>query len=418
MFPSTVQHAKLRSDCSTAVLHGRRSQESVRVLGGTAFRAPSHLQCSLMGADARQRDAGDVDSHRPGTRVITGTLLHPCGLEATTARELLAVLPKHYELLTVCAKIELMNNNEKIMPWRSLSFTGKSCLFFVAALFLLFAPAARTANTGDVRITFVHWQRSLQPGEVVFIEARSSQPLKSMQVEAFKRKFPAFGEPNGMAWAALVGIDLGTAAGRHGMVLRGAGMDGKDVTATGSLLVKSKSFPSRRLMVEEKYVIPPANEMSRIEDESKRVNAIFGAITPAKIWNGSFRAPVPGSAISAFGKRNVYNGEPRNPHSGVDFRGASGTPIRAPNAGRVALASSLYFSGNTIILDHGLGLYSYLAHLSEFSVREGDLVEGGDIIGKVGATGRVTGPHLHWTVRLATALVDPLSLIGILKAPQ
>jgi murein DD-endopeptidase MepM/ murein hydrolase activator NlpD len=328
------------------------------------------------------------------------------------------VLPKHYELPTLCAKIEPMNITEKIMPCRSLSFAGKSCLFYGVVLFLLFTPVTRTADTGDVRITYIHRQRSLQPGEVVFIEARSSRPLKSLKVEAFKRIFPAFSETDRMVWTALVGIDLGTAVGRHEMVLKGAGMDGKDVTATGNLLVKTKSFPSRRLMVEEKYVTPPAGEMSRIEAESKRVNAIFGSITPVKIWNGSFHVPVPGPAISAFGKRNIYNGEPRNPHSGVDFRGASGTPVRAPSAGRVALASLLYFSGNTIILDHGLGLYSYLAHLSEFSVKEGDLVEGGDIIGRVGATGRVTGPHLHWTVRLVTALVDPLSLISVLKAPQ
>ena len=253
-----------------------------------------------------------------------------------------------------------------------LSLSGKSCSCFVAAFFLLFAPAARTADTKEAAITFVHRQRSLQPGEVVLIEARSSQPLKSMQVEAFKRRFPAFGETNGLAWIALIGIDLGTATGRHEMVLKGTSMDGKDVTVRGTLLVKAKSFPSRQLVVEEKYVTPPEREMPRIEAESKRVNAIFAAIAPVKIWSGSFHVPVPGQAISAFGKRNIYNGEPRSPHSGVDFSGASGTPIRAPNAGRVALAASLYFSGNTIILDHGLGLYSYLAHLSEFSVKEGD----------------------------------------------
>jgi murein DD-endopeptidase MepM/ murein hydrolase activator NlpD len=119
--------------------------------------------------------------------------------------------------------------------------------------------------------------------------------------------------------------------------------------------------------------------------------------------------------ISAFGKRTVYNGQPRSPHTGVDFRGAVGTPIRSPNAGRVVLAENIYYSGNTVILDHGLGLYSYFGHMSAFSVKSGDHVETGAIIGKVGATGRATGPHLHWTVRLIMARVDPLSLVKILS---
>jgi murein DD-endopeptidase MepM/ murein hydrolase activator NlpD len=191
-------------------------------------------------------------------------------------------------------------------------------------------------------------------------------------------------------------------------------MDGSSVAARKSINVIAKKFPSRSLSVDEKYVTPPAEVLARIDEEREKVNAIFASVTPEKFWIGLFRIPVPGKVISAFGKRNIYNGKPRSPHSGADFKGAAGTPIRAPNAARVVLAEDLYYSGNTLILDHGLGLYSYLAHLSEFSVKKGDQVEPGDLIGKVGATGRVTGPHLHWTVRLIMARVDPLSLVNIL----
>ena len=104
----------------------------------------------------------------------------------------------------------------------------------------------------------------------------------------------------------------------------------------------------------------------------------------------------------------------RNPHGGADFLSPAGTPIRAPNAGRIAVARSLYFSGNTVIIDHGLGLFSTLAHLSAIDVHEGELVAPGQRIGLVGATGRVTGPHLHWAVRAADARVDPLSLLAVL----
>jgi murein DD-endopeptidase MepM/ murein hydrolase activator NlpD len=110
----------------------------------------------------------------------------------------------------------------------------------------------------------------------------------------------------------------------------------------------------------------------------------------------------------------VFNGQPRNPHSGADFLSPSGTPIHAPNAGRVMLARELYFSGNTVVIDHGLGLFSLLAHLSAIDVHEGDRVAADQVVGRVGATGRVTGPHLHWAVRAGAARVDPLSVLALL----
>jgi murein DD-endopeptidase MepM/ murein hydrolase activator NlpD len=121
------------------------------------------------------------------------------------------------------------------------------------------------------------------------------------------------------------------------------------------------------------------------------------------------------SVISGFGVRSIYNGEPRAPHNGADFASPLGTPVSAPGGGRVVLAESLYFTGRTVVIDHGLGLVSLLAHLSRIDVREGTDVVTGAQIGLVGATGRVTGPHLHWTVRLQGARVDPLSLIAVLE---
>ena len=128
--------------------------------------------------------------------------------------------------------------------------------------------------------------------------------------------------------------------------------------------------------------------------------------------------PVPHDANSAFGTRSIFNGKPRNAHGGADFLSPGGTPVHAPNAGRVAIARSLYFSGNTVVIDHGLGLFSTLAHLSVIEVLEGDPVSAGQVVGLVGATGRVTGAHLHWAVRASGARVDPLSLLALLGSPQ
>ena len=127
--------------------------------------------------------------------------------------------------------------------------------------------------------------------------------------------------------------------------------------------------------------------------------------------------PVPQEANSAFGTRSIFNGKPRNAHGGADFLSPAGTPIQAPNAGRIAIARNLYYSGNTVIIDHGLGLFSMLAHLSAIDVHEGDRVTAGQLLGRVGATGRVTGPHLHWAIRASGARVDPLSLLAVLGPP-
>ena len=181
-----------------------------------------------------------------------------------------------------------------------------------------------------------------------------------------------------------------------------------------TLSVRSKEFATRRLTVAPEYVSPPEHVLARIQRESQRTAEIFRTQTPERRWQGAFLAPVPGKATSSFGRRSVFNDQPRSPHSGADFRASEGTPVKAPNAGTVVLASDLYFSGNCVILDHGLGLYSFFAHLSGFAVAEGDVVAPGDVVGYVGATGRVTGPHLHWTVRLNTSRVDPLSLMAVL----
>jgi len=154
--------------------------------------------------------------------------------------------------------------------------------------------------------------------------------------------------------------------------------------------------------------------LERIREESERLRRIFASVTPERLWRGAFVAPVPGSPSSSFGSRSVLNGQPRSPHSGADFHAPTGTPVKAPNAGKVALAADLYYSGNTVIIDHGFGLYSLFGHLSGFMAKEGEEVPGRKVIGYVGATGRSTGPHLHWAVRLSATRVDPLSLIAVL----
>jgi murein DD-endopeptidase MepM/ murein hydrolase activator NlpD len=272
------------------------------------------------------------------------------------------------------------------------------------------AATAVGVQADGLRIT--HWARSLQPGEVVLLKLDSELPLTSAEARFLDRTFPLF-EERPDRWFGLVGIDLEAKPGRAALRVVGQG-SGATVQNTVTLIVQPKDFPVRRLQVEDRYVSPPPEVQARIEEEARLVASIFARQEPQRWWEGSFLKPVPGPALSSFGKRSVFNGRPRSPHSGTDFKAAAGTPVQAPNGGRVALARELYFAGNTVILDHGGGLYSYFAHLSKFAVAEGQDVRRGEVVGAVGATGRVTGPHLHWTARLCGTRVDPVSLMAAL----
>lgn len=243
----------------------------------------------------------------------------------------------------------------------------------------------------------------------------SRKPIRTVSGNAFGKTIPFYESRNPRLWQGLIGIDLDTRPGRYSVHLRGTPLEGAPFDMSYTLEIRDKRFATRRLTVDERFVTPPAEAQERIGRESKRVEEIFAGVTPQRMWQGLFAAPVPGQAGSSFGRRSVLNGKPRSPHTGTDFTADTGTPIGAPNSGKVVLAADLYFSGNTVIIDHGMGLYSFLAHMSQFSVREGEEVKAGQIVGRVGATGRATGPHLHWSVRLAGARVDPLSLIAALE---
>ncbi len=251
-----------------------------------------------------------------------------------------------------------------------------------------------------------------RPGDKVVITNPTTPPAMAVRVGAFERELLPFAV-DATRSRVLVGIDLETTPGIHSVEIE-AGEPPAVEQVTYPVRVTARKFRTRTLTVDEAFVNPSAGAMERIARETAALNALWAAPHQAKLWEGPFVRPVNDPANSAFGTRTVLNGQPRSPHSGADFSSDAGTPIKAPNAGRVVLAGDRYFTGNTVMIDHGLALFSLFAHLSETSVREGDIVGRGDVIGKVGATGRVTGPHLHWSVRANGARVDPLSLLSVL----
>jgi murein DD-endopeptidase MepM/ murein hydrolase activator NlpD len=261
-------------------------------------------------------------------------------------------------------------------------------------------------------LTVTHTARAHEPGEVLLIAVEAAVPLASVRVSGLGA-VASLHAVTPSRWQGLLGIDLDVAPGDHTLSVEASDPDGVRLTGQHRLKVDAREFRVRRLQVPARFADPPASALPRIEREAQLLATLFKTTTPERAWEMPFSSPVDVEPNSAFGVRTILNGKPRGPHSGADFPCPAGTPVHAPNRGRVVLAQDLYFAGQTVIVDHGEGLYSLFAHLSRFDVGPGDSVARGDVVGAVGATGRVTGPHLHWAVRLHDARVDPMSLLHV-----
>ena len=251
------------------------------------------------------------------------------------------------------------------------------------------------------------------PGDVVRLEVICACETADISATIFGR--PLHLTRIGDRWHGLIGIDLDVKPGKYPIDVAITPPGSAVIASSQMLTVTGKSYPVRRLRVAPAFVDPPASEVARIQHDAAALQTIFGNAASPRQWHGAFQPPVSHSPNSTFGARSIYNGQARSPHSGTDFGAKAGTPVAAPGAGVVVLTRPLYFTGNTVVLDHGQGLYSLLAHLQEIGVKEGDHVTRGQVIGLVGGTGRVTAPHLHWSVRLNNARVDPLSLLAVTK---
>jgi murein DD-endopeptidase MepM/ murein hydrolase activator NlpD len=214
-------------------------------------------------------------------------------------------------------------------------------------------------------------------------------------------------------WRALVPVDLEKAPGDYVLSLHAQQNAPEPVTCEITIHVISGKFATESLHVAPQFVEPNPEQLERAKSEQQRLREIYSAVTPDKLWRGKFRIPLDGVTSGAnFGRRRVLNGQASSPHTGVDFPAPTGTPVHAAQAGRVVLAEPLFFAGNTVVLDHGLGIYTLYGHLSQINVKVGDELLPGEILGKVGATGRVTGPHLHWGLSINRSRVNALQIVN------
>jgi murein DD-endopeptidase MepM/ murein hydrolase activator NlpD len=292
---------------------------------------------------------------------------------------------------------------------------GLSCLGAVLTVALsLSAAVSVSGQASPLSLSIINAPGSLKPGGVALVTVTTTHDLVALTGDLSGRPVHFWTGAAPREWSALVGINVDSAPGPIPFTIHGRTADGSSANTKVSLLVERYRFATRRLRVDPKMANPPQEEVARIKQEAQAMAEAFAIVTPQRYWQGSFSAPVPGTATSSFGRLTVTNGKPAGRHQGADFRAATGTLVKAPNAGRVVIAQNLYFAGNTVILDHGLGVFSLLAHLSSIAVEPGAIVARGDLLGESGATGRVTGPHLHWAVRFGDMSVDPLSLMSAL----
>jgi murein DD-endopeptidase MepM/ murein hydrolase activator NlpD len=280
------------------------------------------------------------------------------------------------------------------------SLTRRSAVLAALGAWALPASGVAAATSSGV------WPKSLQvPGGV----ARLSLGPAAERPVAYSGEVPLLVLGDAIEWTAIVGIPLAAEPGEASITLETPG--GR---RTLPYTITPKRYSEQRLKVEPRTVDLSPEDQARYERERAHQALVMATLTePPHTSSLRMRAPTPGRRSSSFGLRRIFNGQARNPHSGMDIAAATGTPVVSPLPARVIDTGDYFFNGNTVWLDHGGGLLSLMCHLSETDVKPGDVLKAGERLGAVGATGRVTGPHLHWGVMLNRTMVDPALFLDV-----
>lgn len=245
------------------------------------------------------------------------------------------------------------------------------------------------------------------PGGIAFVPIASKQTQAPLARYAGNRVMVV---DNAGQWTAVVGIPLGGRPGQHELTVQ---TSDADTESQVRFQVQAKKYAEQHITLKNKRMVNPnQTDLTRIRGEQKRSRKAFASWNDQLEARAAFQIPVEGRLSGPFGKRRYFNGQARRPHSGLDIAAPEGTPVKAPAAGRVIETGDYFFNGNTVFLDHGEGLVTMYCHLKAIDVKIGDSVEQGQVIGRVGMTGRATGPHLHWSVSLNNARVNPELFLG------
>lgn len=278
--------------------------------------------------------------------------------------------------------------------------------YFSALLLIVMLPAVLHASAEN-SVSFS--STSLVSGGLVLITIRAGE-MERPRVVWLDRDVPLIYHVETSSWRGFLAADLNQKAGLYQVVVGG---ESPETTNYYPVEVLKKDYGVRVLKLPRSKVELSDAALKRARREAAEVKALWNAECRTPLWNDGFILPVVNPLVGSFGKRSIINQRKRHPHSGVDIRGKIGDAVRAMHSGEVVLVADHFFTGKSVYLDHGGCIFSMYFHLDDILVEKGRKVEKGQIIGTVGATGRVTGPHLHWGVRVNNARVNPLSLVEL-----
>lgn len=302
--------------------------------------------------------------------------------------------------------------------WCKVSRMKTSARFLIICLMLMIlcpgylSAATMISPTDEGEVTISSEYRMLCQGEIVKISMRSPVPVSA--VLSFDGKEYAFiSDRKKLKHFTLIALGLDMEPGTYDVVVYLKPFRGTPKDIPFKLAISGRTFPSKRIRVAGRFTSFTPADMERIKTEKELLGRIYSIFTPNWLGNGRFVVPLKGKITGTFGEKRVFNDNFVSRHRGIDIRSPGGIPVMASNSGEVALVRNLYFSGNTVIVNHGFGLFSIYCHMSKVIVREGDFVDKGESIGYTGSTGRSTGPHLHWGLRLVDDYADPLSMMHL-----
>jgi murein DD-endopeptidase MepM/ murein hydrolase activator NlpD len=285
-------------------------------------------------------------------------------------------------------------------------------LHWAAFLLLFLGPADGSAQNAGFRL--ISWSpQRLEIGSPVLFRVDLDQPADELHGTWLNHAMVFSKAHQGNTWYALAGIDVEQTPGTFALELDATGPDGRDLHASRQVAVLPARYRTTTLHVQEKYVEPDPATLQRIAADKVVKDAAFAHQIDQPLWTGSFRSPVHFAATDSFGTRRMFNGELASIHRGTDFHAPSGTPVVAANDGVVIIAQGMFYEGNMVVIDHGQQFTTMYMHLSKIEVAVGQRVSKGERLGLSGATGRVTGPHLHFGVRWQGVYVDPVVLLGM-----
>ena len=278
----------------------------------------------------------------------------------------------------------------------------------------IFAVLSSTAQSADIQAKF-HAELSAQAavnGSILLVKMSQGTGPKAdpteIEVNYNGRHYPVFTTPDG--FEAILGVPYDKTPGPATVEVIF-----KKESSILSFTVKDGNYPSEVLKVDDRHVNPKKADVLRIQKEAAEIGKIYKVMTRKKYWIGPFQLPINSVVTSTFGNKRVFNGAMKSFHQGLDLKAPMGTPIHAASGGIVVMAKDLFMTGNTVLLNHGYGIYTVYAHMSKLEVKNGEEVKSGQVLGLSGMTGRASGPHLHWGAVINHTKVNPTDLTTVVQ---